>query len=434
MAKLPTSSQLPNLSTKRIVQAALLIVGIVAAFLFIFRFYQLALILFTAVILGTAFRPAATCLSQFGLPEAGSLVLIYGAVMGILGSFLWLGTPIIAQQASTLTITAEELYREAYAGIQGRDNRLLRRLGQQLPATLLNQTAVISPTEQTAPIDEPANATAPLIDILVVVSRLSKWLVWMMATLIIAAYWTLDGERVKRGLFLLLPNHDRQTGRDVLTAVEEKVGNYVIGQGLLCLSIAILAFITYLLIGLPYALLLALFAGLMEAVPMVGPALGAVPAIIIALSISPTTALWVVVATAIMQQLENSILFPRIMNRAVGVSPLVALLAFVGFSSLFGVAGAILSVPLTAVLQLLINRFVLVNEATTDNLDGARDKAGLLRYETRALVQDVRSQIRKKSDVATASSDQIEDSIEAIALDLDSILAQYGTQPESGIR
>lgn len=429
MANLPASLQLPNLSPKQIVRATLLIVGIVAAFLFVFRFYQLVLILFTAVILGTAFRPAVARLSHLGLPETGGIVLIYGTAMGVLGSFLWLGTPIIAEQASTMTLTAEELYQEVYAGIQRRDNQLLRRLGQRLPSSLLNQTAVISTTAEPLPAAETETTIPPLTNTLTAVTRIGKWLVWIIATLILASYWTVDGNRVKRGLFLLLPHPHRETAREILTAVEEKAGNYVIGQGLLCLSIAALAFTAYLLIGLPYAFLLALFAGLMEAVPMIGPAIGAIPAIIIALSVSSTAALWVVVATAIMQQLENSILFPRIMNRAVGVNPLVALLAFIGFSSLFGVAGAILSVPLAAVLQLLVNRFVLVNEATTDDLDGARDKAGLLRYETRDLVHDVRSQIRQKSDVATASSDQIEDSIEAIALDLDSILAQYGTQP-----
>lgn len=426
MTKLAASFQLPNLSTKQIVQATLLVAGIVGGFVFVFRFYQLALILFTAVILGTAFRPAVVRLARFGLPQTASIVLLYAIAVAVLGGFLWFGTPVVANQASTLTTTAEELYQEIYAGLQGRDNQLLRRLAQRLPATLLAQTAVREPAETENTEPEAPVETVPFAELVTTFSRIGKWLVWIVATLIVAFYWTLDGEQVKRGLFLLLPTQYREAGREVLTAVEEKVGNYVIGQGVLCLAIGIVAFIAYLLIGLPYAFLLALVAGLLEAVPMIGPVIGAIPAVIIALSLSPATALWVVVATAIIQQLENSILFPRIMNRAVGVSPLFALLAFVGFSSLFGVTGAILSVPLAAVLQLLFNRFWLIGDVTTGDLDGARDKAALLRYEAQELVQDIRSQIRKKQEIATASTDQIEDSIEAIALDLDSVLAQYG--------
>ncbi|MBK9613516.1 AI-2E family transporter [Candidatus Amarobacter glycogenicus] len=78
-----------------------------------------------------------------------------------------------------------------------------------------------------------------------------------------------------------------------------------------CLVIGIMALVAYLLIGLPNALVLALAAGVLEAVPMVGPLLGAIPAAVIALSISPSKLIWVIVATMIIQQLENSVLVPR---------------------------------------------------------------------------------------------------------------------------
>jgi predicted PurR-regulated permease PerM len=104
----------------------------------------------------------------------------------------------------------------------------------------------------------------------------------------------------------------------------------------------VLAFVAYSLIGLPNALLLALFAGLLEAVPVIGPFLGAVPAIIVGLSVSPVTALWVILATGIIQQLENSLLVPRVMNRTIGVRPLVTLLALLAFGSLFGIWGRLL--------------------------------------------------------------------------------------------
>ena len=101
----------------------------------------------------------------------------------------------------------------------------------------------------------------------------------------------------------------------------------MVGQGILCLTIGLMALVAYLLIGLPNVLVLALIAGVMEAVPMVGPLIGAVPAALVALSIAPSKLMWVIIATLIFQQLENYLLVPRVMNKAVGVNPFVSLLA-----------------------------------------------------------------------------------------------------------
>jgi len=114
-----------------------------------------------------------------------------------------------------------------------------------------------------------------------------------------------------------------------------------------------------LLIGLPYTLVLGIFAGLMEMVPIFGPALGAVPAFLVALSISPTKAVWVVIATAMIQMLENTFLVPRIMKNSLGVNPIIVLLSLIAFTSVFGFMGALLALPLAAIVQLFISRVVL---------------------------------------------------------------------------
>jgi predicted PurR-regulated permease PerM len=96
---------------------------------------------------------------------------------------------------------------------------------------------------------------------------------------------------------LLFPLDRRTAARDVVAEMEGKVGAYAFGQAILCGAIGLMAFVAYMLIGLPYSLVLALFAGLMELLPIIGPVLGALPAVIIALTISPATAVWVIVAT-----------------------------------------------------------------------------------------------------------------------------------------
>jgi hypothetical protein len=187
-----------------------------------------------------------------------------------------------------------------------------------------------------------------------------------------------------------------------------------------------MALITYLVIGLPNALVLALLAGALEAVPMIGPLLGAIPAALVALSIGPDKLIWVIVATVVIQQLENSLLVPRVMKKAVGVNPFVTLLALFAFSSLFGIAGALMAIPLAAIIQLALNRFVFHPAALEPEVSAGRDFASRLRYEAQDLTQDLRKQARLKkggSDQRVKQIDQLMDEIESITTDLDALLA-----------
>jgi predicted PurR-regulated permease PerM len=208
--------------------------------------------------------------------------------------------------------------------------------------------------------------------------------------------------------------------------MESKVGYFIAGQAILCLIVGVMALAAYLLIGLPNALVLALIAGLFEAVPMIGPLLGAIPAGVIALSIAPSKLLWVIVASTVIQQVENNLLVPRVMKKAVGVNPFVSLLSIFAFSSLFGIAGALMAIPTAAILQLILNRYVFDPGTMESEVSSGRDYASRLRYEAQDLAQDLRKQARIKkggSDSSVEQINQVMDEIEAITTDLDALLA-----------
>jgi hypothetical protein len=166
----------------------------------------------------------------------------------------------------------------------------------------------------------------------------------------------------------------------------------------------------------------------LEAVPIVGPLLGAIPAALVALSIGPVKLIWVIVATVIIQQLENNLLVPRVMRKAVGVNPFVSLLALFAFSSLFGIAGALMAIPMAAVIQLLLDHFVFHPGTMESKVSAGRDYSSRLRYEAQDLAQALRRQARLKIigglDLRVKQTDQVMDEIEAITTDLDSLLAQ----------
>jgi predicted PurR-regulated permease PerM len=412
-----TSVAIPEISNRSIILATLTVAGVCLLFYLFFRFYQTIFIFFVAMVISTALQPGVNRLRQLGLPRSLSVGFIYSLIVLLLAAFLLLGIPLIIEQTATISLTVAELYANLRETLVSSSNMFVWRLGRELPATLPTQP-VFEATEET-------ELAVLLEQARLLLTTTTQAVLSVAATFLLAFYWSLDGERVKRSLLLLVPLRRRSAARDVVAEMERKVGAYAFGQAILCGAIGLMALIAYLLIGLPYALVLALFAGVMELLPVIGPALGALPAVIIGLAISPITAVWVIIATLAIQQIENSLLVPRVMNRAVGVNPLVTLLSLIAFGSLFGIAGAIVAIPLAAVLQLLINRHLLslpAEELTRH--DGQRDLISLLRYQTQELMQDLRRLFRRKADALAVDREEVEDSLEAIALDLDSFLAQ----------
>jgi predicted PurR-regulated permease PerM len=245
----------------------------------------------------------------------------------------------------------------------------------------------------------------------------------LTAILFLGFYWTLEGERSVRSLLLWVPMNRRDQIREFIADVEDKVGRFIFGQSILCLTIGAMALAAYQLIGLPYALVLAIIAAIMEAVPIVGPALGAIPALLVAFSFDPAKTIWVILATLLIQGLENYLLVPRVMKRSLGVNPLVVLLTIAAFSSLLGLGGAILSIPIAAVIQLTIDRFIIKPAASDSHTSDGRGQVSLLRYEAQNLAQDMRKQLRQDEQVETSTDDMV-DSLEAIARDLDQLLAE----------
>jgi hypothetical protein len=179
--------------------------------------------------------------------------------------------------------------------------------------------------------------------------------------------------------------------RPVLLAVwreiESRLGTYVRGELLLMTSVGVISSLGYFAIGLPYPLALGALAGLLEFVPMVGPSLGAIPAIFVALSISPQAALLVVVFTVVVQMAENNLLVPRLMGHSVGVSPITVMLAFIAFSSLLGISGAFLAIPFAAILQVLMEHLIVnagISESEEIN-EGPINVMGTMRAQIRRL-------------------------------------------------
>lgn len=406
----------------RVVWATLVFVFIGLSFWLLYRFNRVVFTLFIAVVLGTILRPAVARLQRRGLPGNAGVILIYLLLLLLLIGFGLLVAPLIVTQTTTIVAATPGYLQSMREWLVGNPNPLIGRLGAFVANSL---SAVQSPLPQTGQeiLDTGGRALG-------YVGSASQLFLTAVAILLIAFYWTLDGPRYVKSLVLLIPKGHRDGAYELITAIETKVSAYITGQGILMLVVGGMALVAYLLIGLPYVLVLALVAGLMEAVPLVGPILGAVPAALVALSLGPDKLVWVIVATVIIQQLENSLLVPRVMRKAVGVNPFVSLLAIFSFSSLLGVPGALMAIPTAAIIQLVLDRYVFRPGALEAEVSSGRDLAGRLRYEARDLAQDLRKQARlgkEGSDRTVRQIDAVMDEIESITTDLDALLAGAGS-------
>lgn len=402
----------------RVAWATLVLAAVGLSFWLLYRFHQVIFILFVAIVIGTILRPAVTWLQRWGLPQKAGVILIYLLLLALLTGFVLLLFPLITEQSATITAAAPGYYQSLRGWMLDHPNPMLESLDAVLPATL----SFPDPVQQTG--QELLNSAGQALGY---VASAASGIFTAVAILLLAYHWTLDGPKIIRSLLLRAPMGRREGIRDLVSAIETKVGAYIAGEGILMLVVGSMALIAYWLIGLPYVLVLAFVAGVMEAVPIIGPLIGAVPAALVALSLGPDKLIWVIVATVVIQQLENSILVPRVMRRAVGVNPFVSLLALFAFGSLLGVAGALMAIPIAAIVQILLNRFVFDPEAKEPAIADGRNYAGRLRYEAQDLAQDLRNQARltqKGSDQDVRQRDQVMDEIEAIAIDLDTLLAR----------
>jgi predicted PurR-regulated permease PerM len=405
-------------TTRRVILATLVVLLVVVGFLLLYRFRTIVLIVFAGLVVSMAMAPAVDRLQRRRLPRSVSVIVIYLVLLVLLIGFIVVLVPPIVEQLTATVPKIESYYRDLKAALMSSPLLVIRQIAEQMPAQInLTPTLAVSPTTGGA-----LDAVGQVLD---VTGTILNGLFTLTGLLLIGFYWTLEGEHAVRALILPLPGDQRERARDVLNEVETRVGGYVRGQGFLALVVGAAALVVYLLIGLPAALAVALLAGLFELIPVLGPTLGAIPAVLVAFAYDPSKVIWVIIATALIQLLENNLLAPRVMHKTVGVNPVVTLLAIVAFGALFGFAGLLLAIPMAAVIQVILDRSLLRPQASGLEVPAGRDRLSKLRFETQEYVVDIRKLIRhKQTGTVEAEVDQVEDTLEAIAMDLDRALAE----------
>jgi predicted PurR-regulated permease PerM len=177
----------------------------------------------------------------------------------------------------------------------------------------------------------------------------------VIIVLFIALYMTVDGAAMRDYMLVFLPASRRPRARRIIANMSWRLGQWVVGQLVVCVLVGLGAGIALALLGVPGAALLALLWAVCVVIPGIGPFISAVPTIVLGFTAGTTTGVLATVFAIIWSQLENNVMIPRVMDRAVKLNPLVVLAAVLVGKELLGLAGALFSIPLAAALAVMVD-------------------------------------------------------------------------------
>ncbi len=276
------------------------------------------------------------------LPRWLAILIIYGVVLGAIVAILGLVIPPLIEQAEELWRTLPQKFDQAQAW--------LVRMG------ILRQPITLGEAVQQTPTG--GGATAAVSTVFGAVRNVLGGVFALVTVVLLTFYMLVDSREIFSFFVRLFPRHHRAQVASISATVTAKVSAWLGGQLLLAFIIGTTSAVGLGLMGVPYFYVLALISAVGEMIPMIGPILSAIPAILVAVSVSPGLAIGVLVFFVLQQQLENTVLVPKIMGRQVGLSPVAVILSLAIGGELLGVVGAILSVPTAAIIQVLVEELV----------------------------------------------------------------------------
>ncbi|MFN8424184.1 MAG: AI-2E family transporter [Anaerolineae bacterium] len=373
-----------------------------------------------ALMLHIGLNPLADRLRRLGVRRSVAVVIVYAVVASILvGSTMLLGPRVIAQTRA-MAAALPDLYARFHASLLHDTRPAAAALAGLLPPrwdptalrALWSWAAALGPN----PVEPSVRAAGYFRAFLDVI-----------AIFVLAFYLTADRERLVQGLLLQVPNRARETVRELIAEIEQKAGQFYRGQLILCGIVGVSAAIAYSIMGLPYALLLGVLAALLEAVPLIGASLAAVAPVMVALTQAPHLFVAVVIFNIILQLVEGNVLTPRVMGHSVGVNAVVSIVAVLMMSSLYGLLGAFIAIPVAAIIQVIMSRMLFgaaappldelgpTNDTADNGLQPGRDTVALLRYRALELQHDAAKRMREPDRTREAVSIRHEEAVEDFA-------------------
>ena len=330
--------------------AILKVVGVVGALVFLYLVRDIAIIFIVALLLSTLINPVADWFARHRIPRALAVLLIYIVLIGILALIVTILIPPLVQQA-------EQLVDNLSANWSNLSSRVTALRGLAVSKGLLGEVGDTSAWQNSLP--------KALSGVFSTISEVVGGLVTFILILVLTFYMVVENDALKKFFKNIAPDKYQPHLIGLFTRAQNKIGLWLRGALVLGLIVGIFVYIGLSIMGVKYALVLALLAGIFELIPYFGPPISAIPAVFIAFSQEPVKGLLVIILFVIVQQAENHILVPKVMQKAAGLNPVVSILSLgIGFK-IAGFFGALLAIPMATAISVFVADFIEIKKKNT---------------------------------------------------------------------
>jgi predicted PurR-regulated permease PerM len=307
---------------------------------------RVVVLMFIALLLASGLEPiVAQVRSHSSLRRGVTLLLVYVGLLVLVAGVALLVVPAAIGQLNQLSTRVTPLLNDARTWTRSLEPRALA----------ISMTGLVN-TVGAALTPSPADAPGP--DQLIAIGlTFADAVISVVAVFSLTYFWLTERAHLQRFALAFLPLDRRAGARDAWNQIEERLGAWVRGELILMGSVGIATSVAYFVIGLDSPLLLGLLAALAEAIPLVGPALGAVPALVVAgFTGNIETVVLVAVVYIVIQVIEGNVLIPLVMHNTIGIPPFVVIVSILAGAAIAGIPGALIAVPLAAAMLVVLER------------------------------------------------------------------------------
>lgn len=327
-----------NLQLDYSTKVILRVVAVVLALAFLWVVRDIVVVILLSLVFASAMEPMVDYLNRKKIPRSVSVLGAYFIVIAIVASIATLMAPIIVEQFQVLS-------------------QNLPQYAVEIQAKYPNLSALFGGADISTVVHTLFSGNGGSNEIFNRTVGLFNGLFAVITVLVLSFYLVAADRGMKHFIHDLVPTAHQPIVMSLIEKIQRKMGFWVVGQLILSVFIFSLTYIGLSILGVKYALFLALIAGLLEVVPYVGPFISAIPAVFFALIQSPALVVGVIILYIIIQKTEGYILVPKVMEKTVGTSPLVVLLALLIGFKLAGILGLLLAVPLAGAVTVVIDEF-----------------------------------------------------------------------------
>lgn len=311
---------------------------------FVYFIRDIIAIMFVALILSSIIDPLADWFQVRKIPRTVGVIIVYVVLFSILGLILGVLIPPLIREIRDLASNFQSVWERLVSGaLLFREYSLQSGFSKNVEQGLLSLQSGLTRAV--------GGAVGGAFDSVI---GIFGGFFSFVIILVITFYLVVQEDGLKRLFKMLVPSHYQPFIGGTINKVQRKITAWVKGQLILSAIVGILAYVGLSIIGVNYALVLGIFAGLAEFVPYAGPFLGGAVAVFFALAESTTKGFVTVILFIVIQQLENNILVPKVMQRAVGLNPVISILALIIGARLAGIPGALFAIPVATALDVVI--------------------------------------------------------------------------------